>query len=279
MKKNVNVITQGQYSPGAFITKGKQRIKQYDNTVYLTNGDEFEIELFNPTLSKVLAQISVNGKSLGSGIILRPGERVFLERYLDESRKFLFETYDVNMNNPDVLRAIANNGSVSVEFYEESSFFGPVITTGGSPTWTYFGGYVEPTFTDLNKRANNFYSTSDNVSFTTYASSFTVPSAGGIICGNLGIENEKSFNQAPISASINMSSETGRVEKGSRSKQSFINDYSSFNTWWTWKTEWKILPISQKPLVKEDLNVYCTNCGAKRKKVSHKFCPQCGTKF
>lgn len=275
MKKNVNVTTQGQYSPGAFITKGKQRIKQYDNTVYLNNGDEFEIELFNPTLSKVLAQIFVNGKSLGSGIVLRPGERVFLERYLDESRKFLFETYDVNMNNPDVLRAIANNGSVSVEFYEESSFFGSVITTGGSPTWTYFGGYVEPTFTDLNKNANLFYTTSDNVSYTTFSSSFSAPSAGDIPCGNLSYGN----NRAPISNSFNMSSETGRVEKGSRSKQSFIDDYSSFNTWWTWKTEWKILPTSQKPFVKEDLSVYCTNCGAKRKKSSHKFCPQCGTKF
>ena len=81
--------------PTSFITKGKQRLKQNIDTVYLKNGDEFEIELFNPTQNKVLAKIEVNGNSIGNGIILRPGERIYLERHLGESKKFLFETYTV----------------------------------------------------------------------------------------------------------------------------------------------------------------------------------------
>ncbi|HOG38684.1 MAG TPA: hypothetical protein PLD95_04445, partial [bacterium] len=99
MKKNVNVT----YPPSAFITKGRQRIKQYNDTVYLKNGDEFEIELFNPTQNKIRAEILLNDVSIGSGIVLRPGERVFLDRYLDEPKKFKFETYNVDMNDPTVL--------------------------------------------------------------------------------------------------------------------------------------------------------------------------------
>ena len=106
----MNYTTSSRYAvPQSFITKSKQRLKQHIDTVYLNNGDEFEIELYNPTSNKVLAKIELNGKSIGNGIILRPGERVFLERYLDEAKKFLFETYVVNGNNQEVKNAIANN--------------------------------------------------------------------------------------------------------------------------------------------------------------------------
>ena len=81
----------GSTEPTAFVTKGRQRVKQYNNdSVYLNNGNEFELELFNPTTSKVMAKIELNGISIGAGIVLRPGERVFIERYLDEAKKFMF---------------------------------------------------------------------------------------------------------------------------------------------------------------------------------------------
>jgi DNA-directed RNA polymerase subunit RPC12/RpoP len=56
-------------------------------------------------------------------------------------------------------------------------------------------------------------------------------------------------------------------------------DYSSFETYPSWNNWWKIKPNSQKPLVKEDLVIYCTECGSKRKKDNHNFCPHCGTKY
>ena len=118
MNRRISVMT-GSVVPQSFITKGKQRLKQHTNTVYLKNGDEFEIELFNPTQNKVLAKIEINGNNIGNGIVLRPGERVFLERYLDEAKKFLFETYVVNGNNKDVQNAIEKNGDVTVKFYDE----------------------------------------------------------------------------------------------------------------------------------------------------------------
>jgi uncharacterized paraquat-inducible protein A len=75
------------------------------------------------------------------------------------------------------------------------------------------------------------------------------------------------------------SMETGRIEKGSNSQQSFGYDHSNFNTFWTWITEWKILPISQKPIMREDIVLYCTGCQRKRRKDSDIFCPKCGKKY
>jgi len=61
------LFNDGSTVPTAFVTKGRQRVKQYDgNAVFLNNGDEFEIELFNLTTNKVLAKIELNGVSLGS---------------------------------------------------------------------------------------------------------------------------------------------------------------------------------------------------------------------
>ena len=120
MKRRISVNTQtGSARPESFVTKSKQRLKQYIDTVYLNNGDEFEVELYNPTQNKVLAKIEMNGNSIGAGIILRPGERVFLERFLNESKKFLFETYNVEGDDKSVEKSIAKNGEVIVKFYDE----------------------------------------------------------------------------------------------------------------------------------------------------------------
>ena len=130
----------GYAVPQSFITKSKQRLKQHIDTVYLNNGDEFEIELFNPTQNKVLAKIEMNGTCIGNGIVLRPGERVFLERYLDDAKKFLFETYIVNGNNEEVQKSISNNGDVVVKFYDEvkrQTHTSPFVLNGSSTvTWT-----------------------------------------------------------------------------------------------------------------------------------------------
>lgn len=279
----INYQTQQATVPTVFVTKGRQRVKQYGNyTVYLNNGDEFEIELFNPTSNKVLAKISLNGKSLGSGIVLRPGERVFLERYFDEARKFLFETYEVDGNNPSVKQAIKLNGVVDVEFYDE---YKPIQNWGGSitlthnPTWTYYNH----TTGGIPIAGNITYTSGNTADFKIGSASKSVRSKGAeansvflCSCNSLSVDNVQDMAfAAPPAQPL----ETGRVEKGSNSDQSFTYDNTTFNTFYSWKTTWTILPESQRPVVKEDLSVYCTGCGAKRKKSTHKFCPICGTKF
>lgn len=254
--------------PTAFVTKGRQRVKQYkqahaslsieEDVVYLKNGEEFEIELFNPLQTKILAKIKLNGEYIStSGIVLRPGERVFLERYLDEAKKFLFETYEVDGADLNVKKAIKNNGEVEVEFYAENVIL-PIsewsVTYSScysqQPTGVNYRGTTYPMFTyDAQSNTNN------------------IP-----INGN--IENSESFSGMPEN-----SIETGRVEKGNYSNQSFIADTAVFHSYYSWKSFWKILPESQRYIMKENLVVYCSNCGAKRKKSSHRFCPICGTKY
>ena len=252
-------INNGNVGPQSFITKGKQRLKQHVDTVYLNNGDEFEIELYNPTQNKVLAQIELNGNSIGNGIVLRPGERVFLERHINEAKKFLFETYTVDGENQEVLTAIKNNGDVTVKFYNQ---YVQWIPTSWSTQPYYYGNLGTTLSTNSGTYyANGTTTVSDtNSTYTSTLSDSTVTTTA-------------SFNASPRSL------ETGRVEKGSSSNQSFTYDYTTFNSYPSWTNWWKLKPQSTKPLVKEDLVVYCTECGAKRKKDNHKFCPHCGTKF
>lgn len=62
------------------IAKNKSLLKEYVynsiRTVYLKDGDEFQIQLFNPETTEVGAEIYINNERLSNIIILRPGERV-----------------------------------------------------------------------------------------------------------------------------------------------------------------------------------------------------------
>lgn len=222
--------------PTMFITKNKQRLKQFNGTVFLKNGEEFEIELFNGTQDKVLAKIEINNKSLGNkGIVLRPGERIFLDRHLNVQKKFIFETYMINGNDKNSMTAIEKNGDVVVKFYKE------YIPTN------YYVNYPSPIT----------YATNYPIEFTTTCSTISYYSTSD------KLENI----------------ETGRIDVGSVSNQTFINDNSNFDYSYSWISQWKILPESRKVLTSEDLTLYCTKCGTKRKKTTYKFCPTCGTKF
>ena len=106
--------------PEAYIAVKNLRQEVFNNNiVYLPNQVEFEIELFNPLNEKVLAILTLNGKRESSGIILKPGQRYFLDRFLNENKKFLFDVYQVEAKNSVVERAIEDNGKIKIEFYKE----------------------------------------------------------------------------------------------------------------------------------------------------------------
>ena len=72
--------------------------------------------------------------------------------------------------------------------------------------------------------------------------------------------------------------ETGRVEKGSTSKQKIETVDMEFETYAFHTVSYKMLPSSQKNITSEELvEKYCVNCG-KKNKPNNKFCPNCGTK-
>lgn len=97
----------------------KNRLRMQGNKVYLKDKQEFEIELFNPTSDNRLAKIFLNGQEISnSGLVIRPGQRIYLERYLNEPKKFRFDTYFID-GSPESLKAAASNGNVEIYFYDE----------------------------------------------------------------------------------------------------------------------------------------------------------------
>lgn len=279
--------------PCAYITKDKKRLKQFGQTVYLKNGDEFELELFNPTSNTVLAKIKLDGNYIaGGGIVLKPGQRVYLERYLNEARKFKFETYEVDGTSNEVLDAISGNGDVVIDFFDEYKqplWNNPITYIGGSfggPIHIYGSNTINPYYVNGSTTTNlcnnvSFTSSSNtagvNFNTTSMSNTFEGPNKRGVL---------RSFKSKPNSCSevtmdmLSMDSiETGRVEKGGKSDQSFQTVDKNFNSYTCSTSIWKILPVSQKVYEKQELKVYCTNCGKKRKKDSDKFCSSCGNKF
>jgi len=240
-------------SPTANISVNRNRLKQYGETVYLKSGTHFEIELFNTKPNKVLARIYLDGNSISdSGIVLNPGQRIYLERWIDQPKKFLFETYEVE-NSAEAKNAISQNGRIKVEFYDQAIFTGNVgyVT---NPTWTYnplsgpvYGGTTE----------NQIY-------FSSNVSSDVIGQKTSIVPTSL-------FGPSSI--------ETGRAEKGEPSDQKFSESYDSFNVWTCNTVHLQILPESKKPLEVKEIRNYCTGCGTRIKKSSWKFCPSCGTKI
>ena len=263
-----------ELKPEAYVTKGKNRLKQHGESVYLDDQDQFEIELFNPKNTSVLAKIKINGNYISSrGLVVKPGQRVHLDRYIDEAKKFLFSTYEVSGTNEQVKEAIQYNGLVEIEFYDEEiprTVFGgsfgqpynqnifyyssnPII--GGSPT---YGGSGTPTV-----NWNTVTCSTANLANSTFTSS-----VGG---DDVRIKTTK--------ASLSKSIETGRVEKGDDSDTKLKNVNMDFSYFTSHKVTWRILPNSQKPVEVSQLRNYCTGCGTRVKKSNWKFCPSCGSEI
>ncbi len=256
------------FKPEAWIAIQRNRQKIYKGSkIYLEDGQEFQLELYNPTKSAYLAKILINGSHISSrGIILHPGQRVFLERFIDDNRKLLYSTYEVE-DTEEVKEAISNNGKVSVQFFEETKFpniasFGS-ITTGtwvnNSGTWTSY-----PTWTTSNDGW---------VGLSTSNYSFNI---------NMSGEKNLNFLSSTSSQTINCSTEnagsleTGRVQQGENSDQSFEDGFGSFNAWASHTSNYQILPISQLPVEPSEMRNYCGNCGTRIRKSTWKFCPNCG---
>jgi len=264
-------------NPTVNITVNKSRLKRYTSinempTYFLRNQSEFQIEIFNPTDNVVMAKIKLNDKSISQGgLVIKPGERVFLERYLNNPTKFLFETYEVENSN-EVISAIKNNGGIKVEFYEE------LIYTNLLPN------YQDLRFNLFDASSNNTAGNYNTLGSTTNAVTTTTPYAtttsnSSIFSTNSFTDNQ-SLNRAINVGTSSMAIETGRVQSGGFSEQKMVKVNKNFSYVPFYSVEYKLLPISQKINTVKDLNVkvYCKNCGKKAGKTD-RFCGSCGFKL
>lgn len=259
----MNVITNTQMAKVAI---NKSLLKEYDNrVVYLQDGDEFQIQLFNPKTTTIAAEISINGFSCGTKLVLRPGERVWLERYLDHSNKFKFTTYEVD-DTPEVAGAIKNNGKIVVKFYDEIVKRNAVWCLT-EPTILYAKDCSSP-----NVYYSNAVSTGDN---TILGSSITTTATAADYSFLTAASTAHTYEVE--ASAVNSVKETGIIEDGSHSNQDFSTVNKEF-AYYPFKTEEiQIFPVSQKPVYSKDVQrVYCTECGRKLQ-AKYKFCPFCGT--
>jgi hypothetical protein len=247
----VNYAPNGNPTVNVTVNKSRKRVYDTDGSarVFLKDGEEFELELFNPTTKRVGAQIFLNGAAISQRIIvINPGERAFIERYLDDNKRFKFATYEVEAGNSQVDAAIANNGSVEVRFFYEKD--APKLAMRTSS----FGGQTRSRGLNLKSYGSNAsYSSSSDVS----------------------MDSIMSF--APNFESAPQTKETGRVAEGSTSSQSFRNVSIDFEYTHFAAVSVKLEPLSNQPIEASEIRVYCAQCGRKQKP-GEKFCPVCGTK-
>ncbi len=203
--------TSGVPTPTANICIGKSRIKLYKNagdlpTYYLEKGQEFQIEIFNPTQNVILARISLNDKPIGQGgLVLNPGERVFLDRYVDVAKKFLFDTYEVS-NTEEVKQAIAKNGDFKVEFFKEKT----------------------PTYHTYSQSYPNIFINGSNTSITRSCYTNTINTG---LAANTPISNSSgSITTTNLNTNLSNTSTTGSFNLTNVSNTTFdsLNDNSAY---------------------------------------------------
>jgi hypothetical protein len=266
---------------------------EYNRVVYLKNNQEFQINLFNPYDYVIAAKISIDGKEMQNSLVLNPGERVWLERPLGyNDHKFKFETYNVDMNDNDVKKAIANNGEIRIKFYKEDE-------DARSAYYVWDNSWDFRDNNNYNKHGNEFldkynliYNKSENTWLnTSYPVDYDGPrfkSLGNVATNTALTNNIATMDSYDINTKSNVTKatfncsdirETGRIGEGNKSNQKFKKINKQFS-YWPFETVFiKLLPESEKQYSGSDLKkVYCCMCGRKLKS-NYKFCPYCGTEI
>ena len=282
----------------AKIAINKSLLKEYSNSsndriVYLNDNTEFQIQIYNPYSYPIGVEFSFNGSSSDNLLYVRPGQRIWLDRYLTEQKKFKFTTYEVEDTKTNEY-AIKNNGEIIVKFYKEKEkqqiyYINNINTYDygyNSGITKYYNDKLYSTCdinlcsSSITGSASTSASTPSCASIQTYSASINDSiSTATSACynGQTGSAHTKGIRKL-ISTKLSDNIETGRIEKGSYSNQKLTNIDTEFECW-PFKTETiKLLPMSRKPITSNDLNkIYCSNCGRKLNQ-KYKYCPYCGAK-
>ena len=234
--------------PGAWVVNSKDRGRKSikNGKVYLTDSEEFEIELFNPLTECILADIKLNGQSISkTGLVLKPGQRFYLDCFIDDNKKFIFSTYEVD-GTLESLTAINNNGKLEVYFYKESVVsinnwkdrFNTVIIERYYPSYPTYPYWTTTPYYGTGT-SNIYGGTTTNIIGTT-----TTNTTGSFTLNENSMNQLNSTSNIPIGGSL----ETGRVERGSNSKQKFKEIDMEFDKYHISSVFLEMLPESRKPV-------------------------------
>ncbi len=240
-------------------TSSLDELKTYQgNDIFLNNGNEFQIRLFNPLKEKIGAQISINGKLSNHLLVLNPGEVANIDRFVDEKRRMIFETYKYDDNNPAAREAVANNGSIEIKFFKE---YQPI----------YYNSSTIYTSSSNNNIVYDFGTTTTggvNSVFCCNTSSLDFASTGVPL---KEVDKSKKLFKSSLK-------ETGIVSKGEKSNQEFKSVDIQFETFPFYTISYKLKPMSEKNSYSTEVRDYCTNCGYRIRNDKWMYCPKCGNK-
>lgn len=265
-------------TPSCEILVNGQKRKLYGknkNKIYLNDGDEFQISVYNPLSERIGMQLKMNGIDTDNSVlVINPGQSVIVERFIGTNRKLKFSTYLVDKNNPQTKQAIKENGRLEITFYNEYKITTGTVWVTNSQPWTYpqpgTTPYVPPNWPyiycgdDLSGKyycgdsinigssgvgtgggttTSNFNLQDQNITYTANAGNVDI--LGDLnVRGSLNVSGNIGLGTPNPTAKLNIA-ETGRIEKGNRSNQHFT--HTEFTAGTVIKTyTFKLLPFSEK---------------------------------
>ncbi len=268
-----NYISYNVDYPSCDIMVNNQLRKLYGknkNKIYLNDGDYIQLNIFNPFTCRIGVQLKFNGKCENDLLIVFPGQRVILDRFLSDNHRIQFKTYMVDGDDKMVKKAIKDNGKLNIYFWYEQHKYYP-INISYNCTYPY---------------SISGYSDNDKSTYSYGMSSTTLTNTDSL----------STFYKQNLE-------ETGRIEKGKKSNQK-LKDID-FDRGYIFHTlEYKLLPYSIKEDKKKPLSIpklgdfldipnesktysktyrntdnsirlYCSSCGYRVRNRSWKFCPMC----
>lgn len=267
--------------PQCELLVNKQKRKFYGkkkNKLYLNDGDYIQISIFNSSYDRIGVQLEFNNNIEEKMVIINPGQKILLDRFVDTKKKIKYSTYIVDGNDDNVKESIKFNGNIILHFWKEkiqSYYYN--INLPNNTNWSSGSYLTNTTISD----APFDLTTSSNCTFN-----------DGLSCN--------SYQERKHKRKRFKMKETGRIEKGEKSKQkmkkvNFDPDYI-FHT-----MKYKLLPFSEMKNKKKNLSekpssvtidyhnnykntdhrIYCSNplCGYRVRNRNWKYCPICGNQI
>lgn len=248
-------------------------VREINGQVSIPFHSEYKVRLKNKhSYLRAKARVWIDGRKV-SGLgdfILKPGETLDLERFLDESlssgNRFKFVPLsDKKVNDP----TDPENGIVKVEFYREYDFLnGWKITTITPPVkpvqpWEGSGPYWDDNTSGRKFHVGSGRGTCSSMTYT---------------CNTSLLSNAVNHVSSPAAA--------GATVEGSVSNQNFTYGDDFLTELLPVTLTLRLKGLANTPtftVVNKNLPCpkerFCSNCGKRRHRAGDKFCGRCGTAF
>lgn len=259
------------------IAVGKNRIKQYIQKnknnqeqvrCYLKGGSQFQIYLKNHRESYVIVQLKINGKAQGQGILMDPKEGLYLDRFVTDSKKLVFNTFQMSQQLKELIQEKTSIGEITVEIYSIKSAYDGKVQTVNLPNYNLL---------NANTSFNWQPTTMPPVFLGTGSMGVGGPSVSTVYAGS-----QPSY--APHPAPTEQATALGCIEQGAVSNQGYdiACDWVTNRLLESYKIV--LLPLGDRQSEDDDTSkdtapaVYCSICG-RRKRGKENFCPVDGNKY